>query len=78
MKVKDNNILTLQENLFTNIAKTIAMALMKQKVQKNIKSTEFDKDMAEFALKADKLDKALKWLCAQNPNDFRCKEYSGK
>ena len=68
----------LQENLFSTIAKTLALVLIKNKLKKTPQSTDFDKDVQTFVIAADNLNKKLDIHCKSHPDDFRCKEYRSK
>lgn len=69
----------LQENLFTTIAKILALKQLKRNLGSAEKMTKGDAEiqatLQSMQYHATRLEKLLKSICERDPTDFRCKEY---
>lgn len=73
-----DKIQQLQENIFTQIAKLLAIGQLKKELPKAIKELENNPEvqasLESLKYHADKLDQLLKRRCNDYPDDPKCKQ----
>jgi hypothetical protein len=76
---KNKEILIMQENLFTTIAKLLALNIIKRNIgsakQLAKGDAEVQTSLESLKFHTQRLEKLLKDLCDRDPTNFRCKEY---
>jgi hypothetical protein len=79
---KEQKIQQLQENLFTTIAKILALNALKRNLGTADKLAKGDQELQtsieSLKYHTQRLEKLLSDVCKRDPTNWRCKEYAKK